>query len=96
MLGWTLEKPKENLCFLLQTLKMLGKIQVLRLWEPLGDPKGVRAGLGTPILGPKHQKLSNTGRCGSVWGDIRTVSILQGLRSLWDDSCTLKGPKMGR
>ena len=48
MLGLTLEKHKENQCFQLRPLKMLRKIKVLRLWEPLGDPKGVRAGPGTP------------------------------------------------
>ena len=48
MLGLTLEKLKENQGFWLQPLKMLRKIKVLRLWEHLGDAKGVRAGPGTP------------------------------------------------
>ena len=48
MLGLTLEKYKEKQSFQLQPVKMLRKIKVLRLWEPLGDPKGVRAGPRTP------------------------------------------------
>ena len=54
ILGSTLEKPKENQCFQLQPLKMLRKIKVLRLWEPLGDPKGVLAGPGTPRDPPNN------------------------------------------
>ena len=33
---------------------MLRKIKVLRLWEPLGDPKGVLAGPGTPRDPPSN------------------------------------------
>ena len=39
----TIKKTKENRCF--------------GLWEPHGGPKGVRAGPGTPILGPKKSKI---------------------------------------
>ena len=54
MLGLTLEKNTETQGFQLQPLKMLMKIKVLRLWEPLGDPKGVRAGPGTPRDPPSN------------------------------------------
>ena len=64
MLGLTLEKPKENLCFQLQPLKMLRKVKVVRLWEPLGDPKGVRAGPGTPRDPPNN--LFGTNRI-AIW-----------------------------
>ena len=57
MLGLTLEKPKENQGFWLQPLKNLRKIKVLGSGSPMGGPKGVRAGLGTPILGPKTSKM---------------------------------------
>ena len=64
MLGLTLEKPKENQCVQLQPLKLLRKIKVLRLWEPLGDPKGVRAGPGTPRDPPNN--LFGTNRV-AIW-----------------------------
>ena len=54
ILGSTLEKPKEKQGFWLQPSKNLRKIKVLRLWEPLGDPKGVRAGPGTPRDPPSN------------------------------------------
>ena len=46
----------ENQGFWLQPSKNLRKIMVLRLWEPLGDPKGVLAGPGTPT-DPKLHKF---------------------------------------
>ena len=64
MLGLTLEKPKENQGFQLQPLKLLRKIKVLRLWEPLGDPKGVLAGPGTPRDPPSN--LFGTNRV-AIW-----------------------------
>ena len=81
--------------FLATTIKTHKENQGLGLWEPHGGPKGVRAGPGTPILGPKHQKLSETNRRASVWYDIRTILILPGLGSLWDAFRASKRPKMG-
>ena len=66
------------------------------LGAPWGGPKGVRAGPGTPILNQKHQKCSQTGRRASIRCDIRTMSILTGLRSLSDASRAPKRPKMAR
>ena len=72
--------------FLAPAIKKPNEITVLGPGSPMGDPKGVRAGPGTPILGPKHQKLSETGRRASIWRDIATLLILPSLGSLWDAS----------
>ena len=65
-------------------------------------PDSEAAGPDSEAAGPdfeaeitgKHQKLSETGRRGSVWRDIGTIFILPGLGSLWDASRAPKRPKI--
>ena len=60
------------------------------LWEPCGE---AMLASRPRISARNHEKLSESGPYGSVWGHIQPESIPRVLGSLWDTSRALKPPR---